>query len=143
MELKRELRRPQSCSTAPFHAILPTPLAAYPASRVFSSAPPVPTPTPPRSLPAGIPMDIDASWQCSSTPLLCRRCGKPGHFARYCPQGLEVWYLSPVEQEELLMQLLAAKDVAGVLSPDMVVLEPPSEEVVNAAVPLPEAEEDF
>ena len=88
-------------------------------------------------------MDVDASQQRSSTPLLCHRCGKPGHFARYCPQGLEVRYLSPAEQEELLMQLLAAKDVAGVLSPDTVASEPPSEEVVNAAVPLPEAEEDF
>ena len=41
------------------------------------------------------------------------------------------------------MQLLAAKDVAGVPLPDTVAPEPPSEEAVNAAVPLPEAEEDF
>ena len=41
------------------------------------------------------------------------------------------------------MQLLAAKDVAGVPSLDTVASEPPSEEVVNAAVPLPEAKEDF
>ena len=102
-----------------------------------------PAPAPSRSLPAGVPMDVDASWQRSSTPLLCRRCGKPGHFAHYCSQGLEVCYLSPTEQEELLMQLLAAKDAAGMPLLDMAVPEPPSEEAVNAAIPLPEAEEDF
>ena len=49
MELKHELWRPQPCPTALFCAVLPTPPAAYPASRVFSSVPPVPTPAPPRS----------------------------------------------------------------------------------------------
>ena len=141
MELKRELRRPPPRSPAPFRAVLPAPPAAYPASRAFSSVPPAPAPS--RSLPAGIPMDVDASWQRSSTPLLCCRCGKPGHFARYCPQGLEVRYLSPAEQEELLMQLLAAKDVAGVPSPDTVPSEPPLKEAANAAVSPLEAEEDF
>ena len=128
-------------SPVPQHRFVPP--AAYPASRAFSSAPPVPTPAPLCSLPAGIPMDVDASWQRSSTPLLCHRCRKPGHFAHYCPQGLEVRYLSPAEQEELLMQLLAVKDVAGVPLPDTAASEPPLEEAVNAAVPLPEAEEDF
>ena len=41
------------------------------------------------------------------------------------------------------MQLLAAKDAAGMPSPDTAVPESPSEEAVNAAVPLPEAKEDF
>ncbi|KAG6869447.1 hypothetical protein C0995_003006, partial [Termitomyces sp. Mi166 len=79
--------------------------------------------TPPPSVAAqllspGIPMEVDASCQCASTPLLCHRCKKPGHFACYCPQGLEVRYLSPSEQEELLLQLLAAKDASGDPSPD-------------------------
>ena len=88
-------------------------------------------------------MDVDASQQCSSTLLLCCRCGKPGHFVRYCPQGLEVWYLSPAEQEELLMQLLTVKDATGMSLPDMAASEPPLKEAVNAAVPLLEVEEDF
>ena len=41
------------------------------------------------------------------------------------------------------MQLLAAKDVAGVPSPDTMAPEPPLEEEVNTAAPLPEAGEDF
>ncbi|KAG6887774.1 hypothetical protein C0995_012818, partial [Termitomyces sp. Mi166 len=32
--------------------------------------------------------------------------------------GLEVCYLSPSEQEELLLQLLAVKDTSGDASPD-------------------------
>ena len=57
---------------------------------------------------------------------------------------LQVRYQSPAEQEELLLQLLAAKDAAGTPSPDTAASESPSEEAVNAAaVPLLEAEEDF
>ena len=122
-------------------ADLPALPAAYPAPCAFSSA--LPAPPLPRPLPAGIPMDIDASWQCFSTPLLCYKCRKLSHFVHYCSQGLEVWYLSLVEQEELLMQLLAVKDATGMPSLDMAVLEPSSEEVVNTAAPLPKAEEDF
>ena len=41
------------------------------------------------------------------------------------------------------MQLLAAKDAAGMPLLDTVAPEAPSAEVVNATVPFPEAEEDF
>ncbi|KAG6884461.1 hypothetical protein C0993_010934, partial [Termitomyces sp. T159_Od127] len=75
------------------------------------------TPAPQPLLP-GIPMDVNAAQQHHSAPLLCRRCKKPGHFAQHCPLGLEVCYLSTAEQEELLLQLLAAKDAAGAPSPD-------------------------
>ena len=40
------------------------------------------------------------------------------------------------------MQLLAVKDAAGMPLPDTAASESPSEEAVNAAIPLPEAEED-
>ncbi|KAG6881470.1 hypothetical protein C0993_001358 [Termitomyces sp. T159_Od127] len=76
-------------------------------------------------------------------PLTCRRCGKPGHFARYCPQGLEVRYLSSTEQEELLLQLLAAKDAVGDPSPDAPPVEPSTKESTNTAVPSLDSEEDF
>ena len=70
-------------------------------------------------------------------------CRKPGYFVHYYLQGLEVQYLLPAEQEELLMQLLAAKDATGTPSPDTATSESSLAEVVNAAVPLSEAEEDF
>ncbi|KAG6896303.1 hypothetical protein C0993_008558 [Termitomyces sp. T159_Od127] len=87
-------------------------------------------------------MDVDAALQHHSTPLLCRRCKKPGHFARHCPLILEVRYLFTVEQEELLLQLLAAKDAAEAPSPD----EPAPElaqEGSSTYAPLPGPEEDF
>ena len=68
-------------------------------------------------------MDVDSSRQRANIPLLCRRCGTPGHFARCCPLGLEVRYLAPEEQEELLLQLLATKDAARAPSPDVVAPE--------------------
>ncbi|KAG6864958.1 hypothetical protein C0993_008385, partial [Termitomyces sp. T159_Od127] len=62
--------------------------------------------------------------------------------ARHCPLGLEVRYLSTMEQEELLLQLLAAKNTAGAPSPDELALELAQEES-GAYAPLPGLEEDF
>ncbi|KAG6881328.1 hypothetical protein C0995_002282 [Termitomyces sp. Mi166 len=101
-------------------------------------------PSPPaaaRPLPPGISMEVDASHQRASTPLLCHCCKKPGHFAHYCPQGLEVHYLSSSEQEELLLQLLAAKDASGDPSPDASLVDWSSK--VSPAGPSTEQEEDF
>ncbi|KAG5333480.1 hypothetical protein C0989_005747 [Termitomyces sp. Mn162] len=82
-------------------------------------------PTAPAACPLllGIPMDMDVARQLCTALLLCQRCKKPGHFAWHYPLGLEVCYLSMAEQEELLLQLLAAKDTAGALLLD----EPKSE----------------
>ncbi|KAG6863143.1 hypothetical protein C0993_012717 [Termitomyces sp. T159_Od127] len=95
-----------------------------------------------RPLLPGIPMDVDAAWQHHTAPLLCWWCKKPGHFARHCPLGLEVRYLSTAEQEELLLQLLAAKNAARAPSPDEPALELAQEES-GAYAPLPGLEEDF
>ncbi|KAG5348813.1 hypothetical protein C0989_007996 [Termitomyces sp. Mn162] len=142
MALKRELRCMQHppvtfCSlTAPRVGANPsipshvTPFCALPV------APPCP-------LLQGVPMDVDASHQRSSTPLLCRCCGKAGHFTRYCPQGLEVCYLSSSEQEELLAQLLAAHNAAGTPSPDAPATVSPTEVVGELEVASLEPEEDF
>ncbi|KAG6873022.1 hypothetical protein C0993_001761 [Termitomyces sp. T159_Od127] len=95
-----------------------------------------------RPLPPGIPMDVDTARQHHAAPLLCQRCKKPGHFARHCPLGLKVHYLSTAEQEELLLQLLAAKNAARAPSPD----EPApklAQEESGTYAPLPGPEEDF
>ncbi|KAG5349371.1 hypothetical protein C0989_004350 [Termitomyces sp. Mn162] len=90
-------------------------------------------PTPPSAVPVpcplllGIPMD---------------KCKKLRHFVQHCPLELEVCYLSTAEQEELLMQLLAAKDATRAPSPDKPALELTPEEI-NAYASLPELEEDF
>ena len=53
---------------------------------------------------------------------------------------MEVRYLSAVEQEELLVQLLAAKDAVGDPSPDA---PPPGSEESGACAPLSVPEQDF
>ncbi|KAG6871819.1 hypothetical protein C0995_016152 [Termitomyces sp. Mi166 len=138
MELKHELQHPNTShpvhcpSQLPFTCPLPTVHAPFIA---------LPPPAAAQSLPSGILMEVDASHQCASTPLLCHHCRKPGHFACYCPQELEVHYLFPSEQEELLLQLLAAKDALGDPSPDALLVDLSSE--VSPAAPSTEQEEDF
>ncbi|KAG6880627.1 hypothetical protein C0993_005395, partial [Termitomyces sp. T159_Od127] len=99
------------------------------------------TPTPQPLLPS-IPMDVDAAWQHHSAPLLSQQCKKPGHFAQHCPLGLEVCYLSTVEQKKLLLQLLAVKNTARAPSSDELALELVLEES-GACASLLGLEEDF
>ncbi|KAG6869369.1 hypothetical protein C0995_014725, partial [Termitomyces sp. Mi166 len=113
----------------------------HPLPTVHASAIAPPPPATAQPLPPEISMKVDASRQCASTPLLCHRCKKPSHFAHYCPQGLEVHYLSPSKQEELLLQLLAAKDASGDPSPDASLVDWSSK--VSPVAPFTEQEEDF
>ncbi|KAG6871375.1 hypothetical protein C0995_005325, partial [Termitomyces sp. Mi166 len=55
--------------------------------------------------------------------------------------GLEVYYLSPSEQEELLLQLLAAKDTSGDPSPNASPVDLSSK--VGSAAPSTEQKKDF
>ncbi|KAG5339366.1 hypothetical protein C0989_004568 [Termitomyces sp. Mn162] len=87
-------------------------------------------------------MDVDTARQLHTAPLLCQRCQKPRHFAQHCLLGLEVHYLSTVEQKELLLQLLAAKDAARAPPLDEPMPELTLEEI-SVCAPPPELEEDF
>ncbi|KAG5349906.1 hypothetical protein C0989_001316 [Termitomyces sp. Mn162] len=114
------------CLSAPTHPVL-------------ALAPAAPATHP---LPPGIPMDVDVAHQLCTALLLCQRCKKPGHFARHCLLGLEVCYVSIAEQEELLLQLLAAKDTAGALLLDELKPELTPEKDDMCSSPL-EFEGDF
>ncbi|KAG6898789.1 hypothetical protein C0993_004186 [Termitomyces sp. T159_Od127] len=96
----------------------------------------------PKPLPPGISMDADAAQQHHPALLLYRQWRRPRHFAWYCLLGLEVRYLSTMEQEELLLQLLAAKDAARALSPDELASKLAPEES-GTCTPLLGLEEDF
>ncbi|KAG6882114.1 hypothetical protein C0995_015781, partial [Termitomyces sp. Mi166 len=133
MEIQRELRCPHS-------TLRPAPVSHF--RHYPGLTPPAPAIPAARPLPPGIPMDVDAARQLQVAPLLCQRCKKSGHFARHCPLGLEVRYLSMAEQEELLLQLLVAKDAAGAPS-----LDDPAPELIlgeaNGCSSPPELEGDF
>ncbi|KAG5338737.1 hypothetical protein C0989_006343 [Termitomyces sp. Mn162] len=90
----------------------------------------------------GIPMDMDTTRQLCTALLLCQRCQKPGHFAWHCLLGLELHYLSMAEQEELFLQLLAAKDAIRAPPLDKPMPELTLEEI-STCVSLSELEEDF
>ncbi|GLB44373.1 putative retrotransposable element tf2 155 kda protein type 1-like, partial [Lyophyllum shimeji] len=79
----------------------PCPVAAVP------SAPPAPAS---RSLPSGVPMDIDLSRQRSGTSIICRRCKKPGHIARNCPDQFDIRFMTAEERDDWVMGLLADLD---------------------------------
>ncbi|KAG5348711.1 hypothetical protein C0989_008815 [Termitomyces sp. Mn162] len=68
---------------------------------------------------------------------------EPDAFACYCSQGLEVCYLSASEQEELLVQLLAAWDARGPLSPDAPIAICSNKVTDVLEKVLAELEEDF
>ncbi|KAG5337083.1 hypothetical protein C0989_010876 [Termitomyces sp. Mn162] len=136
IEICRKLHHPHST------------LHSAPISNFFHPAPAHPMPALTLAIPAacllllGILMDVDATRQLCTALLLCWRCQKPGHFAQHCSLGLEVHYLSIVEQEELLLQLLAAKDAARALLLDKPTPELTPEEISTCTSP-PELEEDF
>src|ERR1700727_955709 len=55
----------------------------------------------------GVPMDIDAARRRGKELLLCRRCSKPGHFARECPHQFNVRYMTTGERDDWAMEMLA------------------------------------
>jgi hypothetical protein len=45
--------------------------------------------------------------------ITCYHCGEPGHTSRECPRRIDVRGLTVIEREELMQDLLAAKDIAN------------------------------
>ena len=66
-----------------------------------------------------VPMEVDATRRRNPIPMLCRRCGEPGHFAKECPRSYDVRYMTSEEKEEWIEQLLSDADVAKTEIPDL------------------------
>lgn len=61
-----------------------------------------------------VPMDIDAARKKYDTPDVCRRCKKPGHWARDCDLRFDIRYMQPDEREEWLQNLALQADAEEV-----------------------------
>ncbi|GLB45346.1 hypothetical protein LshimejAT787_2200090 [Lyophyllum shimeji] len=81
-----------------------------PPPRPVAAAPSAPTAPASCPLPSGVLMDIDLSRQCSGTPIICRRCKKPGHIARNCPDQFDIRSMTTEERDDWVMGLLADLD---------------------------------
>jgi hypothetical protein len=80
----------------------------------LSLAPPAPTPTPPKPATVGpIPMEVDAASNRGRIPMVCHRCGQPGHFRNQCPRRFDVRFMTVDELEDHLQTQLVQHDVAA------------------------------
>ena len=84
------------------------------------------------------PMNVDRTHGRTSFPIICRRCNKPGHYARECPNAFDVQMMTMEEKLELIPKLLALANMSGV---------PPSENNSESEIEsekMPEkSKEDF
>ena len=84
------------------------------------------------------PMNVDQTHGQTNFPIICRRCNKPGHYARECPNAFDVQMMTTEKKLELIPKPLALADVSGV---------PPSENNSKAEMEsgkIPEkSKEDF
>ena len=64
----------------------------------------------PPTLPEPVPMDIDATRKRHQTPVVCHRCGKPGHYAKDCEKRFDIRYMLAEEKQEWLQNFALEAD---------------------------------
>ncbi|GLB43845.1 hypothetical protein LshimejAT787_1500290 [Lyophyllum shimeji] len=113
-DFRSAVTKPRTAAPAPVvrNPGAPAAFRALPAPppRPVAAAPSAPTVPASRPLPSGVPMDIDLSRQRSGTPIICRRCKKPGHIAHDCPEQFDIRSMTTEERDDWVMGLLADLD---------------------------------
>ncbi|GLB34315.1 putative retrotransposable element tf2 155 kda protein type 1-like [Lyophyllum shimeji] len=107
-----------------------------PPPRPVAAAPSAPTAPASRPLPSGVPMDIDLSRQRSGTPIICRRCKKPGHIARNCPDQFDIRSMTTEERDDWVMGLLADLDAVRAAASTEAQAEAPAAAEEESTPPL-------
>ncbi|GLB39313.1 putative retrotransposable element tf2 155 kda protein type 1-like [Lyophyllum shimeji] len=120
---------PRNPGVPAFRALFAPPFRPAP----VAAAPAAPTAPGSRSIPPGVLMDIDLSRQRSGTPIICRRCKKPGHIARNCPDQFDICSMITDEREDWVMGLLADLDTVRAAAS----VEMPAESLQNHFPLLP------
>jgi hypothetical protein len=68
--------------------------------------------TPSRTLPPGIPMDVDRTRTLKPSAQTCYRCGQTGHISRDCDLRHDVRHMTLEEEDEYIQHVLANRDAA-------------------------------
>jgi hypothetical protein len=68
--------------------------------------------TPSRTLPPGIPMDIDCTRTLKPLAQTCYRCGKTGHISKECNLCHDIHHMMLDEQDEFIQNIMANRDAA-------------------------------
>jgi len=59
-------------------------------------------------------MDVDTVWKTRPTPPWgCYRCREPNHLVKDCSNCLDIQRLTAEQQEELIEDLMALKDIVA------------------------------
>jgi hypothetical protein len=102
--------------SAPTPTMYPTPPRA-PFSFLRSHPPTAVTPaamhTPSRTLPPGIPMDVDRTWTLKPLVQTCYRCGQTGHISKDCNLWHDIRHMTLDEEDDFIQQIMANCDAAA------------------------------
>jgi hypothetical protein len=108
----------------------------------FAKTTPTTPVTPPPSKPSDtgpVPMEVDASRSRGRIPIVCHRCGQPGHFRNQCPKQYDVRFMTTDELEDCLQNQLTQKDVAATVAvtdiEEEAIVEEPMEEEMERGFP--------
>jgi len=106
---------------------LSTPMPSRGTILPFTPRPPLATFPKPTLTSNPVPMDIDAAWKKRETPDVCRRCGKPGHWIKECPQRFDIRFMTMDERHEWIQEVAAQIDAEEAREAETEIAETPAD----------------